>query len=99
MLTYVEAVKVVEVGFIPLIALWLGQPLYHLCFQLHGDVPWQHRQEELLLLPRTQIKRGGERVRRRGMMSFETLSTGSLDFRLTMVTKAVKEISGHQTAL
>lgn len=50
-LPYVQAVKVGEVGFAPVVALGLGQPLDHLGFQLHRDVPRQHRQEELLLLP------------------------------------------------
>lgn len=49
-LLYVEAVKVVGVGFILLFALRLGQPLYHFRFQRHGDVARQHRQEELLLV-------------------------------------------------
>ena len=57
MLPYVEAVKVVSVGFVLLVALVLGEPVHHLRLQLHGDVPRQHRQEELLLLPWTQ--RGG----------------------------------------
>lgn len=59
-LTYIEAVKVVEAGFILLFARRLGQSLYHLRFQLHGDVAWQHRQEELLLLPRKRRGRGDE---------------------------------------
>lgn len=53
----VEAVEVVEVGLVLLVALRLGQTLYHLRLQLHGDVAWQHRQEQLLLSPGTTRQR------------------------------------------
>lgn len=53
-LTDVEAVKIVRVGFFLLVALGLGESFYHFRFQLHSDVAWQHGQEEPLLLPWTQ---------------------------------------------
>lgn len=94
-LTYIEAVKVVEVGFVLLFALWLGEPFYHLRFQLHGDVAWQHRQEELLLLPRTQRGQVGDEVRN----NVDWLA-GFLSYRGdSLLTKASEETGSHQKPL
>lgn len=76
-LPYIKAVKVMKVGFILFFALWLGKPLYHLRFELHGNVAWQHGQEELLLLPWTE--------KGQGVMSCETLYTRFMEICLTEV--------------
>lgn len=59
MLPNVKTVKVgVVAGFFRLVALWLGQPPDDLTFQLHGDVAWQHRQQEPLLCQMKHTEKG-----------------------------------------
>ena len=91
-LPYVEAVKVMKVGFILCFALRLGKPLYHLRFELHGNVAWQYGQEELLLLPWTE--------KGQWVVSYEALYTRLLDVSYgggNLLTNTVEEVGGHQS--